>query len=48
MPLGRRLSELVRRDTGTIHYECRHCGRNLRDHLEACPECGGSVAVYEL
>jgi rRNA maturation endonuclease Nob1 len=33
---------------GAVHYECRHCSRNLTaDHGE-CPDCGGEVAVYEL
>lgn len=31
-----------------IHRECRECGMNLEPGREACPGCGGEVAVYEI
>lgn len=31
-----------------VHRECRECGLNLDVDADACPECGGGVARYEL
>jgi rRNA maturation endonuclease Nob1 len=33
---------------GPVHYECRHCSRNLTADDKECPDCGGTVAIYEL
>jgi len=35
-------------DGGAVHYECRHCSRNLSAADEECPDCGGPVASYDL
>jgi rubrerythrin len=34
--------------TGTVHYECRRCGRNLTADDDRCPHCDGEVALYQL
>lgn len=35
-------------DDSDTHIECRECGSNLTGDTDVCPECGGSVAVYEI
>jgi uncharacterized OB-fold protein len=42
------LSTITRRAGHARHVECRECGANLAPDAEACPHCGGGVAVYEL
>jgi uncharacterized OB-fold protein len=42
------LSSITRRAGHARHVECRECGANLAPDAEACPHCGGGVAVYEL
>jgi len=32
----------------STHRECRDCGRNVASDADACPDCGGGVAVYAL
>jgi hypothetical protein len=34
--------------TDDAHYECRECGTNVDPGTDACPQCGGGVAVYTL
>ncbi|MFB6352493.1 MAG: hypothetical protein ABEJ92_00250 [Halobacteriales archaeon] len=35
--------------TSRVQYECRRCGRTLREPRQHCPECGAAdVAEYEL
>ncbi|WP_159904519.1 hypothetical protein [Salinirussus salinus] len=40
--------DLLPTSGGSVHYECRRCGTNLRRDRPACPACGGSVAAYEV
>lgn len=30
-----------------VHYECRHCGKNLGGPVDQCPVCGRGVCRYE-
>lgn len=42
------LDRLFGGGNGTI-YECRHCGTNLDDSSEPCPECGADeIAEFDL
>lgn len=43
------LKRLVRRDSGRVVYECRHCGTTVEHGTDRCPTCGAAeIARYEI